>query len=70
MGVKVNGVKMPENCFRCFASYWYNFGGKVAGFQCKALHDGRVITNCEGRSKRRDDCPLQEVTDNEKDQRR
>lgn len=57
--VQIKGVSIPDNCFRCFASHWYNCGGKEAGFQCKALPgDSKIISNCEGRAKRRDDCPL------------
>lgn len=70
MGVKIPGVAMPDNCFRCFASNWYNFGGKVAGFQCRALpHSSKIISNCEGRAKRRDDCPLKEEEDHEETKR-
>ena len=57
--IKIEGVAIPENCFRCFASSWYNFGGPVVGFKCKALpRSDKVVSNCEGRSKRRDDCPI------------
>lgn len=56
--VQINGVSIPDNCFRCFASGWYNFGGKDAGFRCRLLSDSKIVSNCEGRAKRRDDCPL------------
>lgn len=56
----IKGAKMPENCFRCFASNWYNFGGQVAGFMCGAIPcDTKIISNVEGRSGRRADCPLE-----------
>lgn len=59
----VRGAKMPENCFRCFASKWYDFGGQVAGFRCGAIPcDSKIISNVKGRSGRRADCPLVEVT--------
>lgn len=55
----IMGAKMPKNCFRCFASKWYNFGGQVAGFRCGAMpRSNKIITNIEGRSGRRADCPL------------
>lgn len=61
--VVVKGVTMPENCFRCFASYWYDFGGETHGFRCGAIpNDCKTISNCEGRSGRRPDCPLAEIT--------
>lgn len=66
MSIKIDGVSVPENCFRCFASHWYNFGGPVAGFRCGILNDGKTVSSCEGRSKRRDDCPIREVEGNEK----
>ena len=67
MAVKINNLSMPENCFRCFASSWYNFGGKIAGFRCKALPmDTKIFSNCEGRTKRRDNCPLVLIEENNK----
>ena len=57
-GIKIDGLSLPENCFRCFASYWNGFG-EVVGFQCRALPmDTKIISNCEARTKRRDDCPM------------
>lgn len=57
--VQINGIHLPDSCFRCFASQWYNHGGKEAGFMCRALPgDSKIVSNCEGRAKRRDDCPL------------
>lgn len=62
MAIKIEGLDIPANCFRCFASHWYNFGGKVAGFRCGALpRSNKIISNCEGRTKRRNDCPLTKV---------
>lgn len=58
MSIKIDGVSVPENCFRCFASHWYNFGGEVSGFMCGILEGGKIVSNCDGRSKRRDDCPI------------
>jgi len=59
MGIKIEELSMPENCFRCFASHWYDFGGKIVGFRCGALpKSNKIISNCEGRTKRRDDCPF------------
>lgn len=59
MSIKIEGLSIPDNCFRCFASHWYDFGGKIVGFQCRALPmDTKIISNCEGRTKRRDDCPI------------
>lgn len=49
-------AKMPQNCFRCFASRFENCAEK-AGFRCNLLFD-EIVTNCEGREKRRDNCPL------------
>lgn len=54
-------AKMPENCFRCFASRFENYGVR-AGFRCNLLPD-KLISNCEGRSKRRKNCPLIETED-------
>ena len=60
--VVVPGIEMPKSCFRCFASYWYEYGGPDAGFMCKALPlDSKILSNCEGRNGRRPDCPLSEV---------
>ena len=62
MSIIIKGLSMPDNCFRCPASRWYNFGGKIRGFLCEALpNNTKIISNCEGRSKRRDDCPLMMV---------
>ena len=59
MSIVIDELHMPENCFRCFASRWYNFGTNTVGFLCEALpNDSKIISNSEGRSKRRDDCPL------------
>lgn len=58
MSIMIDGVSVPLNCFRCFASHWYNFGGMVVGFECRVKNDGKIISNCEGRAKRRDDCPI------------
>ena len=58
IGIKIDGLSLPENCFRCFASYWYDFG-EIVGFQCRAIPmDTKIISNCEARTKRRDDCPI------------
>lgn len=65
--VIVKGARMPKNCFRCFASCHYDFGGESRGFQCRALpHDRKIVSNVEGRSKRRDDCPLVPMLPDEK----
>lgn len=59
MGTFIAGAMPPNNCFRCFASHWQDFGGENRGFRCKAIpNDCRMVPNCEGREKRRDDCPL------------
>ena len=64
MGIYIKGLSLPENCFHCFASSWYDFGGNDRGFRCKALPlDTKTISNCKGRTKRRDDCPLQLIDD-------
>lgn len=58
MSIEIDGVSLPKNCFRCFASHHYEFG-VIAGFQCRAIPmDTKIISNCEARAKRRDDCPL------------
>lgn len=58
----IRGAKMPDNCFRCFASKWYDFGGQTAGFRCGAMPlNSKIISNVEGRSSRRADCPLEET---------
>lgn len=60
MEIIIIPAKMPKNCFRCFASRFENCTEK-AGFRCNLLlHDG-IVTNCEGREKRRDNCPLVSV---------
>lgn len=62
MSIKIDRLSVPKNCFQCFASRWYDFGGKIRGFQCKALPmDTKIISNCEGRSQRREDCPIRDV---------
>ena len=59
MGLYIEGAKLPDNCFRCFASRWYDFCGEERGFRCGALpNDRKTVSNCEAREKRRDDCPL------------
>lgn len=59
MGLFIAGVNPPTNCFRCFASYWQDFGGENRGFRCKAIpNDLNPVSNCEAREKRRDDCPF------------
>ena len=59
MAIVIESLSMPNSCFKCPLSHWYDSGWKV-GFSCGALHDSKVITNCEGRARRRDDCPLKE----------
>lgn len=62
MGVFIADATLPKNCFRCFASYWQDFGGENRGFRCRAIpNDCTMVSNCEGREKRRDDCPLIDV---------
>ena len=64
MSIIISGVSIPINCFRCFASSWYNFGGSEVGFRCNLMpQDTKLISNCEGRTKRRDNCPLQTLDD-------
>lgn len=59
MEILIISAKMPDNCFRCFASRFENYTEK-AGFRCNLLPDG-IVTNCEGREKRRENCPLVSV---------
>ena len=63
MSITIEGLSVPENCFRCFASSWYDFGGGVRGFHCRAIpNDSYIVSNVEGRSKRRDDCPIRDAS--------
>ena len=58
MGIEIDGLPLPKNCFKCFASYWCDLGS-IAGYKCRAIPiDTKIISNCEARAKRRDDCPL------------
>ena len=58
MGIEIYGLSLPNSCFKCFASHWYDYGG-IAGYQCMAIPmDTKIISNCEARTKRRDDCHL------------
>lgn len=57
-GLYIPGASLPENCFKCPAHEWYDFGGKNHGYQCPLLRTTEAISNCEARSKRRDNCPL------------
>ena len=62
IGIKIEGLLIPDNCFRCFASHWYDFGGNTVGFDCKAIpNNTKIISNYEGRTKRRDDCPIKNI---------
>ena len=54
----IRGMELPENCFKCPAHEWYDFGGKNHGYQCPILRTTKAISNCEARTKRRDNCPL------------
>lgn len=60
MAVIIEDLNVPSSCFKCPLSHWYDSGWK-AGFSCGALHDAKIISNCEGREKRRVDCPIKEV---------
>ena len=62
MSVFIEGMTMPKCCFKCPLSHWYDNGWKV-GFQCGALlpKDCSVISNCQGRSERRKNCPIKEI---------
>lgn len=61
MSVRVDGVSMPENCFRCFASQWTS-DGQNAGYKCRALPKGHAMVSIvDARSKRREDCPIIET---------
>ena len=60
MSIIIENMSVPKCCFRCPLSHWYD-SGWVAGFTCGALKDSKVISNCEGRAKRRDDCPIKEI---------
>lgn len=58
IGIEIDGLSLPESCFKCFAAHWYDYGG-IVGYQCRAIPmDTKIISNCEARAKRRDDCPL------------
>ncbi len=59
MAIIIETMTVPKSCFTCPLSHWYDCGHKV-GFSCGALHDAKIVTNCEGRAKRRDDCPIME----------
>lgn len=54
--------EMPDNCFRCAASEWFDFGEKEHGYRCRAIHDLKVVSNVEARDHRRTDCPLLPVS--------
>ena len=60
MSVVIKGMAMPKNCFRCPILHWYDSGYTV-GFRCGALKDVKIISNCAGRSSRREDCLIMEV---------
>lgn len=57
-GIYIPGMKLPENCFLCPAHEWFDFGGKNHGYQCPILRTTTCISNCEARTKRRDNCPM------------
>lgn len=60
--IVIENASLPSNCFRCFAHEWYNYGGQEVGFKCRLIkNDITIIPNCEGREKRRRDCPLKEI---------
>lgn len=58
MGIYIKGMEMPENCFKCPAHEWYDFGGENHGYQCPILRTTKAVSNCEARTKRRDNCPM------------
>ena len=62
-GIYIHDMKMPENCFQCPAHEWFDFGGENHGYQCPILRTTTCISNCEARTKRRDNCPLIPVPD-------
>ena len=51
-------MDLPKNCFQCPAHEWFDFGGENHGYQCPILHTTKAVSNCEARTKRRDNCPL------------
>ena len=57
-GIYIHDMKMPENCFQCPAHEWFDFGGENHGYQCPILRTTTCISNCEARTKRRDNCPM------------
>lgn len=57
-GVLIKGMDLPENCFKCPAHEWFDFGGENHGYQCPILRTTKCISNCEARTKRRDNCPM------------
>lgn len=61
MSVRIDGVTVPENCFRCFASQWTS-DGQVAGYKCRALPKEQTMVSInDARTKRREDCPIVET---------
>lgn len=60
MGVYFPDLQMPRNCFQCPAREWYDYGGKVHGYACRVLHDGKIVTNVQARMQRRPDCPAKD----------
>ncbi len=68
MGVYFKDMRMPENCFRCPAHEWYDFGGKDHGYKCAAMvvgnpQYGKVISNCDARMRRMEHCPAMPADD-------
>lgn len=57
-GIYISNMKLPENCFQCPAHEWFDFGGENHGYQCPILRTIKAVSNCEARTKRRDNCPM------------
>lgn len=62
-GIYIPHKNLPENCFQCPAHEWFDFGGENHGYQCPLLRTTKCISNCEARTKRRDNCPVAPVPD-------
>lgn len=64
MAVKIRGMDMPENCLDCRMSVWRKYKNHTCVVQCQAMLEGDddvIDWIGEGRTKRLDNCPLENV---------
>ena len=60
MAIFIENAKVPESCWKCPASHYFDLQTDTVphGYKCGFLNDEKIITQCEAKERRREDCPI------------